>query len=115
MMKVVCSNCDCFVKTPYVEWIFLELAKSLNYMHSSKYQFVAFVLSQSSWVWVLLVLVLINQTEMYMLECNIVQEKATHFYLISYIVLFSLTVQIKLVKKGLKKFKMGIPLKRINK
>lgn len=71
-------------------------------MHSSKYQFVAFVLSQISWVWVLLVLVFINQTALYMLVCNIIQEKATHFYLISYIVLFSLIVQIKLVKKGLK-------------
>lgn len=80
----------------------LELTKSLNYIHmrSSKYQFVAFVLSQSSWVWVLLVMVLINQTEFYMLVCNIVQEKPTHFYLISHMVLLSLTVQIKIVKKG---------------
>lgn len=69
-------------------------------MRSRKYQFVAFVLSQSSWVWVLLVMVLINQTEFYMLVCNIVQEKPTHFYLISHMVLFSLTVQIKIVKKG---------------
>lgn len=69
-------------------------------MHSSKYKFVAFVLSKISWVWVLLVMVFINQTELHTLVFNIVQEKPTHCYLISHIVLFSSTVKIKMVKKA---------------